>query len=95
MEDSITGNIKTGKNIHTELLRLSDDAEKKNNRNFKSLPKGNSLKMKSQEKQVYASKLENAFQVLQEKKKRLCNGQLIEKLVKLCLYYSLDQSFFS
>ena len=69
--------------------------KKKNNRNFKSLPKGNSLKMKSQEKQVYASKLENAFQVLQEKKKRLCNGQLIEKLVKLCLYYSLDQSFFS
>ena len=29
MEDSITGNIKIGKNIHTELLRLSDDAEKK------------------------------------------------------------------
>ena len=61
-----------------EFLRLSDEAEKK--RNFEFLPKGNALKRKLQEKQDEANKLEEALQVLQEKKKRLCNGQLKEIL---------------
>lgn len=40
MEDSITGNIKIGKNIHTELLRLSDDAEKKKQQKLQIVAKG-------------------------------------------------------
>ena len=43
------------------------------------LSKGNALKRKSQEKQDEASKLEEALQVLQEKKKEI-KGQLYENL---------------
>ena len=68
MKDSISESIKINKNFDAEFLRLSDEAEKK--RNFELLSKGNAFKRKPQEKQDEASKLEKAFQVLQEKRKK-------------------------
>ena len=50
-------------------MRLSDEAEKK--RNFELLSKRNALKRNSQEKQDEVSKLEDASQVLQEKRKKV------------------------
>ena len=50
-------------------MRLSDEAEKK--RNFELLSKRNALKRNSQEKQDEVSKLEDAQQVLQEKRKKV------------------------
>ena len=79
MKGSFAESIKINKGFHVEFLRLSDEAEKK--RNFEFLSKGNALKRKLQEKQDEANKFEEALQVLQEKKKRLCNGQLKEILL--------------
>ena len=78
MKGYFAESIKINKGFHVEFLRLSDEAEKK--RNFEFLSKGNALKRKLQEKQDEANKFEEALQVLQEKKKRLCNGQLKEIL---------------
>ena len=78
MKGSFAESIKINKGFYVEFLRLSDEAEKK--RNFEFLSKGNALKRKLQEKQDEANKFEEALQVLQEKKKRLCNGQLKEIL---------------
>ena len=50
-------------------MRLSDEVEKK--RNFELLSKRNALKRNSQEKQDEVSKLEDASQVLQEKRKKV------------------------
>ena len=69
MKNAIADSIKISKNFHTDFLRLSDEAEKK--RNFELLSKGNALKRKSQEKQNEANKLEEALQVLQEKRKKI------------------------
>ena len=69
MKGSIAESIKISKNFHAEFLRLSDEPEKK--RNFELLSKENALKRKSQEKQDEASKLEEALQVLQEKRRKI------------------------
>ena len=50
-------------------MRLSDEVEKK--RNFELLSKRNALKRNSLEKQDEVSKLEDASQVLQEKRKKV------------------------
>ena len=50
-------------------MRLSDEVEKK--RNFELLSKRNALKRNSQEKQDEVSKLEDASQVLQEKRRKV------------------------
>ena len=50
-------------------MRLSDEVEKK--KNFELLSKRNALKRNSQEKQDEVSKLEDASQVLQEKRKKV------------------------
>ena len=65
---SIAKSIKISKNFRAEFLTLSDEVEKK--RNFE-LSKGNSLKIKFQEKQDEASKLEETLLVLQEKRKNI------------------------
>jgi len=59
--------MKIGEHIHTEFLQLANEAEKQ--RSFELLAKGNALKRKSEEKQDEASGLEEALQVLQEKRK--------------------------
>ena len=69
MKDFIAESIKISENFHAEFLRLSDEAEKK--RNFELLSNENALKRKSQEKQDEGSKLEEAFQVLQEKRRKI------------------------
>ena len=66
---SIAKSIKISKNFRAEFLTLSDEVEKK--RNFELLSKGNSLKIKFQEKQDEASKLEETLLVLQEKRKNI------------------------
>ena len=69
VKDSIAESTKISKNFHAEFPRLPEEAEKK--RNFELLSKGNALKRKSQEKQDEASKLEEALQVLQEKRRKI------------------------
>ena len=69
MKGSIVESIKISKNFHAEYLKLSDEAGTK--KNFELLSKGNALKRKSQEKQDDVSKLEEALQVLQEKRRKI------------------------
>ena len=69
VKDSIAESTKISKNFHAEFPRLPEEAEKK--RNFELLSKGNALKRKSQEKQDEASKLEEALQVLQQKRRKI------------------------
>ena len=68
VKNAIADSIKISKNFHTDF-GISDEAKKK--RNFELLSKGNALKRKSQEKQNEANKLEEASQVLQEKRKKI------------------------
>ena len=69
VKNAIADSIKISKNFHADFLRLSNEAEKK--RNFELLSKGNALKRKSQEEQNEANKLEEALQVLEEKRKKI------------------------
>ena len=69
VKGSITESIKISRNFHAEFLRLLHKAGKK--RNFELLSKENALERKSQEKQAGASKLEEASQLLQEKRKKI------------------------
>ena len=71
MKNSLAGNIKISKNFRAEFLRLVDETEKK--RNFELLSRENTLKRKSKKtkKQDGVSKLKKAFQVRQERRKKI------------------------